>query len=38
MFMNKTAYDAIMAGHELDTDDDGYADTADAAPTDPSVH
>lgn len=38
IFMNKTAYDAIMAGHVLDTDDDGYADTVDAAPTDPAVH
>ncbi len=38
IFMNKTAYDAIMAGHALDTDGDGYADTADAAPTDPAVH
>lgn len=38
MFMNKTAYDAILAGHELDTDGDGYADTNDSAPTDYSVH
>lgn len=38
LFINKTAYDAILAGHELDTDDDGYADSNDAAPTDPSVH
>lgn len=36
--MNKTAYDDILIGHLLDTDEDGYADTADAAPTDPSVH
>lgn len=38
MFMNKTAYDAILAGHELDTDDDGYADSNDSAPTDSSTH
>lgn len=38
IFMNKTAYDAIMAGHVLDTDDDGVADTVDAAPTDPTIH
>ena len=35
---NKTAFDAILSGHALDADEDGYADTADAAPTDPSVH
>ena len=38
IFMNKTAYDAIMAGHVLDTDDDGVADTVDPNPTDPNIH
>lgn len=36
--MNKTAYDDILSGHSLDSDGDGYADTVDAAPTDPAVH
>ena len=36
--MNKTAYDDILSGHSLDTDGDGYADTVDAALTDPTIH